>query len=205
MASVSKRQAFFSKFSRRVHESLAKGPNTPLIALTGGFRTYATINSALASGHAALIGIGRLSIHAPQVPIQLEAEKHDYVPPPPPDFTVSIWDRLLDKLGRLTGVKVPLLVGASRELCWYMIQFEAIASFVPANHRTSGFGAMLRCVGGVKIPSTNSYRIFSWGSCTLFAVILSWVGLYGVWNAMVRLTLYLQVIISLIPQVRLLP
>lgn len=174
MTSGSTRQAFFSQFSRRVHESLPKGPNTPLIALTGGFRTYATINSTLASEHADLIGIARLSILAPHVPIQLEAEKHGYVPPPPPDFTVSIWDRLLDGLGWLTGVKVPLLVGASREVCWYTIQLKTVASFAPVDYSTSGFGAMLRSVGGVKIRS-NGHNLFSWGSYTLFAVLLSWV------------------------------
>ena len=175
VASASKRQVFFSQFSRRVHESLPKGPKTPLIALTGGFRAYGAINSALANGHADLVGIGRLSIHTPQVPIQLEAEKYDYVPPPPPDFTVSVWDRLLDGLGWLTGVKVPLLLGASRELCWYMIQLETVASFSPVDYSASGFGAILRSIGGVKVR-LGGHKIFSWGSCALFAVFLSWVG-----------------------------
>ena len=159
--------------------------------LTGGFRTYATINSALASGHTELIGIGRLSIHAPHVPIQLEAEKHDYVPPPPPDFTASVWDRLSDGLGWLAGVRVPLLMGAGREMCWYMMQLENVASFVPVDYGTSGFGAMLRSVGGVKVRSTNGRGFFSWGLCALFAVFISWVGLFGIWNAVVRFVLYL--------------
>ena len=56
---LSKRKALFSQFSRKVHESLPSGPNTPPIVLTGGFVMYATINSALANGHAELIGTGR--------------------------------------------------------------------------------------------------------------------------------------------------
>ena len=143
--------------------------------LTGGFRTYSTINSALASGHAGIIGIGRLSIHAPHVPIQLEAEKHNYTPPPPPDFTVFILDRLLDGLGWLTGVKVPLLMGASREMCWYMMQLENLASFVPVDYGTSGFGSMLRSIGGVKVPSMNGHRVSSWRSYAIVAVLLSWL------------------------------
>lgn len=174
---------FFSQFSRRVRACLPKGPSTPLIALTGGFRTYATINSALADGHAELIGIGRLSIHDPHVPIQLESRKHDYVPPPPPDYTVSAWDRLFDWVGWLTGVKVPLLVGAGREMCWYMVQLENVAAFLPTDYDVSGFGAMLRSIGGVKVRSTNGRTIFSYGSYTLFALFLSWVGLIGIWNA----------------------
>ena len=56
MISVSKRQAFFSRFSRKVHECLPREPKPPLVAFTGGFRTYAMINSAFANGHAELIG-----------------------------------------------------------------------------------------------------------------------------------------------------
>lgn len=39
----------------RIYESLPKRPNTPLTALTGGFRTCSAMNSALASGHVDLI------------------------------------------------------------------------------------------------------------------------------------------------------
>ena len=179
MASASKRQVFFSQFSRRIHEFLPKEPNTPLIALTGGFRTYAAMNSALANGHAGIVGIGRLSIHAPQVPIQLEAEKYDYVPPPPPDFTTSVWDRLLDGLGWLSGVRVPLLMGAGREMCWYIIQLKTVALFTPVDYTVSGFGAILRSLVGVKVRP-KSQKVFSWGSYVLFVVFLSWVGLFGI-------------------------
>ena len=189
MASVSKRQAFFSKFSRKVHECLPTGSNTPLIALTGGFRTYATINSALANDHAELIGIGRLSIQDPHAPIRLRSEGCDYVPPPVPDYTVSVWDRLFDFLGRVTGVKVPVLMGAGREMCWYTVQLEKVAASAPIDYGVSGFGAMVKSIGGVKIRSTNRHTFLSWGLYALFAVFLSWVGLIGVGDAMARLAL----------------
>jgi hypothetical protein len=188
MTSVSKRQAFFSQFSRKVHECLPGGPNTPLIALTGGFRTYATINTALSSGHAELIGVGRLSIHDPHAPLRLKSEGRDYVPPPAPDYTISIWDQLFYFLGWFTGVKVPVLMGAGREMCWYTVQLEKVAGFAPIDYGVSGFGAILRSIGGVKIRSTSCHTILSWSSCALFAVILSWVGLIGVWDAMGRFT-----------------
>lgn len=142
------------------------------------------MNSALANEHAEVIGIGRLSIHDPHVPIQLESQKHDYVPPPPPDYTVSFWDRLFEWLGWFVGVKVPLLMGAGREMCWYTVQLENVAAFVPIDHDVSGFGAMLRCIRGVKVRSTGGHtRMLSWGSCAFFAVLLSWVGLARIWNA----------------------
>lgn len=191
LTSVSKRQIFFSQFSRRVHACLPKGPGTPLIALTGGFRKYSTLNSALANGHADLIGIGRLSIHDPHVPIHLKSQKHDYVPPPPPNYTVSVWDRLFDWLGWLTRVRVPLLMGAGREMCWYMVQLENVAAFVPIDYDVSGFGAMLKSIGGIKVRQANGHRILSWASYALFAVLLSWIGLTGIWNVMAQLAWYL--------------
>ena len=203
-ASVSKRQVFFSQFSRKVLESLPKGPTTPLIALTGGFRTYATINLALASGHAELVGIGRLAIHAPHVPIQLEAEKDGYVPPPPSDFTVSILDRLWDGLGRLTGVKLPLLVGATREICWYMMQLENLAAFAPLDYSASGCGAMIRSIGSVKVHPTNGHKFSSLGSWSyaLFAVLFSWLS-YLVFGMRWRdLFSYLRIVSSLTPSGR---
>lgn len=190
LASVSKRQAFFSQISRRIHECVPEGPNAPLIALTGGFRTYATMNSALSNGHAELIGVGRLSIHDPHVPIKLKAEKRDYVPPPPPDFTASIWDRLFDWLGWLTGVRVPLLMGAGRELCWYMVQMENAAAFAPTNYDVSGFGAMLRSFGGPIVRSTNTHTTSRWIPCALFVFFLSWVALFWTQNPMTRFALY---------------
>ena len=203
-ASASKRQAFFSQFSRRILESLPKGPTTPLIALTGGFRTYATINSALASGHTELVGIGRLSIHAPHAPIQLEAEKHGYVPPPPSDFTVSIFDRLWDELRRLTGVKVPLLVGATREICWYMMQMENLAAFTPFDYGASGFGAMIMCAGGVKIRPTGGHKLSSWMSWlyALFAVLFSWLGCLALGMQWRDLFSYLYIVPFLTPSGR---
>ena len=160
-ASQSKRQAFFSKISRKILESLPKGPTTPLIALTGGFRTYTTINSAIASGHAELVGVGRLSIMAPHAPIEMEAKKHEYVPPPPSDFTTSFWDRIWDTIGKITGVSVPLMLGANREICWYMMLLEDVASFAPVDCSGSGFGAMVRSGGGVKIRPRKDHMISS--------------------------------------------
>ena len=190
MSSVSNRQMFFSQFSRRVHACLPKGPSTPLIALTGGFRTYDAMNSALVNEHAELIGLGRLSIHDPHVPIRLEYQKHGYVPPPPPDYSLSVWDRLFDWLGWLTGVKVPLLIGAGREMCWHMVQLEKTAAFLPIDYNVSGFGAILRSIRGVKVRPANGHTVLSWGSYALLGVLLSCLaGFLGIWNAVAGLAL----------------
>jgi len=160
-AAPSKRQAFFSKISRKVVERLPKGPTTPIVALTGGFRTYTMINSAIASGHADLVGVGRLSIQAPHAPIEMAAKKHEFVPPPPSDFTISFWDRVWDTIGKITRVRVPLMLGANREICWYMMLLEDVASFAPVDCSGSGLGAMVRSGGGVKIRPRNDRMVSS--------------------------------------------
>lgn len=181
MTSVSKRQAFFSQFSRKVHECLPKGPDTPLVVLTGGFRTYTTINSALTDGHAELIGIGRLSVHDPHLPARVESEKRNYIPPPLPDFNISVWDQLFNWLGWLTGVKVPLLMGAGREMCWYTVQLGNVASFASTDYGVSGFGAMVRSIWGVEVRPRDDHAALPLSLCILFAVIFS-VGFIGIWN-----------------------
>ena len=117
MVSVSKRQAFSSRFSRKFHECLPRGRKSPLADFTGGLRTYATINSALGNGHAEPVGIGRLPIHDPHVPIRLKSEKHDYVPPPAPDYTTSVLDRLFDFLGS----QGPGVDGCWPKMYWYTV------------------------------------------------------------------------------------
>ena len=157
----SKRQAFFSQVSRKILDCLPKGPTTPLVALTGGFRSYTMINSAIANGHTEIVGVGRLSIQAPHAPIEMEAEKHEYVPPPPSDFTVSFWDWIWDTIGKITGVRVPLMLGANREICWHMMLLEDVASFAPVDCSGSGLGAIVRSGGGVKIRPRKDRMISS--------------------------------------------
>ena len=78
-SSTSRHLVFFPQFSRRF-------ANPCLMDQT--IWAYTIIKSALASGHADIL---RRSMHARQVPIQLVEEKYNYVPPPPPDFAVSVW------------------------------------------------------------------------------------------------------------------
>ena len=124
--------------------------------------------------------------------MRLESEKHDYVPSPAPDYTVSILDRLFDLLGWLTGVKVPVPMSAGRDTCWHTVQLEKAAAFEFIDCGVSGFGTMIRSTGGVKVRSTNCPTILSWSSCALFTVLLLWIWLIGLWDAIARLTLYVR-------------
>ncbi len=71
----SPRQALFADFSSRAMNELSQisTPDTPrpLILLTGGLKTPELLISALARNQADLLGIGRLSIACPELPVIL--------------------------------------------------------------------------------------------------------------------------------------
>ncbi|PCH35133.1 FMN-linked oxidoreductase [Wolfiporia cocos MD-104 SS10] len=80
----SPRQAFFARFSQQAVDALSSRPSdterldsadrtmtSPLILLTGGFRTLPSLSSALSNGHAHLLGAGRLSVLCPDLPRRL--------------------------------------------------------------------------------------------------------------------------------------
>lgn len=66
------RQVFFARFSRQVLAALRSRKlmqvSPPLILLTGGLRTPRLLRSALMSGHADLLGVGRGSVLCPKFP-----------------------------------------------------------------------------------------------------------------------------------------
>ncbi|KAJ3539614.1 hypothetical protein NM688_g6339 [Phlebia brevispora] len=66
----SRRQALFSRFSRRALAELEKdhAKERPLVLLTGGLTTSELFASALQERHADLLGVGRLSILYPELP-----------------------------------------------------------------------------------------------------------------------------------------
>ena len=71
-ASTRAREAYFLDFADKVR---ARIPNTPLM-VTGGFRTVAGMQEALASGSLDLIGLARLLAIEPEVPQRLLAGKN---------------------------------------------------------------------------------------------------------------------------------
>lgn len=82
------REAFFLEFAREIR---AKVPNVPLM-VTGGFRTRAGMEAALAEGACDLIGIARPAVLEPDLPIKTilnkdvpeeEAVIHAYKVPTP--------------------------------------------------------------------------------------------------------------------------
>ncbi|KAG1753607.1 uncharacterized protein EDB91DRAFT_1043445 [Suillus paluster] len=134
MASVgsqqSERQAFFAQFSQTVMKDLHRSPtpfsSIPLVLLTGGLRSHSHLQTALVSGHADLLGIGRGAVLCPDLPKILRSQLHNSKSP-------STWaDRpfahepaaVLGASKWLPNVK---LVGAGFGSAWYIIRMRDIA------------------------------------------------------------------------------
>ncbi|SPJ74457.1 related to NADH oxidase [Fusarium torulosum] len=114
-ASTAARESFFLEFAR---EMRAKLPNVPLM-VTGGFRTRAGMEEALAEGACDLIGLGRPSIINPSLPANTILNKEVKTD----DATLyarrinTPW--ILKRFG-------PKSVGSGVEITWYRKQMQAI-------------------------------------------------------------------------------
>ena len=137
----SPRQALFSTYSRQAVQTLSSLPQStpplPLILLTGGLRTPELLYSALSSGHAHLLGIGRGSVLCPHLPLVLkqredegrrEGRKIQDIPgwdepfSPEPDLEPGWkWNWILERIP-----KIPLL-GAGVNMAWYVVEMRRLA------------------------------------------------------------------------------
>ncbi|KAM0227586.1 hypothetical protein ACHAP5_012146 [Fusarium lateritium] len=116
-ASTAARESFFLEFAR---EMRAKLPNVPLM-VTGGFRTRAGMEAALAEGACDLIGLGRPSIINPSLPantiLNKEVETED----------ATLYARRIETPWFLKHFG-PKSVGSGIEITWYRKQMQAIGS-----------------------------------------------------------------------------
>ncbi|KZP24983.1 FMN-linked oxidoreductase [Athelia psychrophila] len=135
--SKSPRQAFFAHFSSRALEILEEDASSdrpkPLILLTGGLRTPSHLQSALASHHADLLGIGRGSITSPDLPDvlrQWEQAQGDNVDntftpfAPEVDLFQSYPAFVNWVLSFASAIK---LVGAGSGMAWHVVMLRHIA------------------------------------------------------------------------------
>ncbi|EIW83221.1 FMN-linked oxidoreductase [Coniophora puteana RWD-64-598 SS2] len=140
----SRRQAFFSSFSRLAVQTIASLPTPqqqrPLILLTGGLRTPAALSSALTAGHADLLGIGRGAILCPHLPALLAsgaaaAAEPDLPLGRDPDLRTGA-SPLENAVSALTAnVK---LIGAGFDMAWYVVNIRRMALAGMRGSRTNG-------------------------------------------------------------------
>ncbi|KIK68626.1 hypothetical protein GYMLUDRAFT_154143 [Collybiopsis luxurians FD-317 M1] len=154
MTSKNPRQAFFADFSSKLMKELELSPSgtttQPLILLTGGLCTPAHLYAALAAKHAHLLGLGRSSVLAPNLPSilkdRIQRQKDNYTDvledltsfSPEPDLSVSFtkrwpWNRLWEYVPKVT------LIGAGTGIAWYALMMRRLAQ-ERINSRSRGHG-----------------------------------------------------------------
>ena len=120
-ASTSNREAYFLSFAEKVRTQT----QTPLM-VTGGFRSYAGMNSALESGALDIVGVARLMAIDPDAPKALLSGRDcDYQVRP-----ISTGIRAIDKMGIM-------------EILWYSRQLKRISEGGNPKPHESGIWAFL--------------------------------------------------------------
>ena len=120
--STSTREAYFIEFAAAAR-SVALMP----VMVTGGFRTRAFMQRALADGELDMIGIGRPLIAAPDAPARLLAGDIEYAPTP---------EKHLQLLHQLSWFNVQLdRLGDGLEPLLHLDGAAAVAQFVPREER----------------------------------------------------------------------
>jgi hypothetical protein len=154
MASSNPRQAFFTRYATHAvtvisEEAERKGLSPPLVLLTGGLRTPASMQMAIERGHAHLLGLGRPSVLCPHLPRNLAAmnvDKNGLVHEDPnmtplvqePDLSVG-W---ILKMGR-SLLPLPPLVGAGAGMAWYVVQMHRLARGEAVDHSLTAVGGVV--------------------------------------------------------------
>jgi hypothetical protein len=139
----SPRQALFSTFSHQAVQIISSLTQhsispPPLVLLTGGLRTPGLLYTALSSGHAHLLGIGRGSVLSPHLPMLLKAREKEgggdtkrmqdvpgwdvpFSPEPElgPTWSLTTW--VLERLP-----KIPLM-GGGINMAWYIVEIRRLA------------------------------------------------------------------------------
>ncbi len=124
-SNISRRQAFFARFSAQALRSLEGLPDPkPFILLTGGLRTPAHLHGALRARHAHLFGIGRGSVLRPDLPSALRARAPEDSAPfmREPDLDAGWWFNFLPRSP---------LIGAGVGMAWYVVCIRRIAANGP--------------------------------------------------------------------------
>ncbi|KAF7316541.1 FMN-linked oxidoreductase [Mycena indigotica] len=132
-ASPDHRQARFAHFSHRAAQSMESipSPSRPLILLTGGLSTPAHLSTALSSGHADLLGLGRASVIFPDLPQRVLNWNGQSEEPfiHQPNFRVKLFDRL-------PQIR---LIGAGTIMAWYTVMLRRLAE---GERSTGDLGAL---------------------------------------------------------------
>jgi len=153
------RQAFYARFARKARSAIhaqASSSRRPLVLLTGGMRSPATIQDALAQGHADLVGVGRGSVLAPKLPLLLK-EHYDscrqtrtldgdfpFQQLPTLSYPETPLIRIAVSVLRSLGIlPLPSLIGAGAATAWYIVAMKRISRGRTMNYQIGAIYAVL--------------------------------------------------------------
>jgi len=132
-ASTKAREAYFLKYAKAVQER-AKMP----LMVTGGFRTAAAMNDALAAGEADLIGIGRPLCVDTSAPARLLSGEID---------TLDTWEKRLrigpGLLGPHSPIKIVKALNGFGAMGWYYEQLRRLGAGGDADTKLGVLSAFL--------------------------------------------------------------
>ncbi|KAI0251171.1 hypothetical protein BJV78DRAFT_1392551 [Lactifluus subvellereus] len=159
------RQAFFARFARKARSAIhtaTSSPKHPLVLLTGGMGSPATVEDALSQGHADLIGIGRGSVLVPKLPLLLNkayshretgtsnGEDNDdtgrtvFFQQPTLSYSDTPLVRAAASILRSLGIlPLPALIGAGTGTAWYVVMMSRISRGSPIDYQMRGIRAVL--------------------------------------------------------------
>lgn len=123
--SLSPREAFFASFSRRVIKELQRSASRPIVLLTGGFRNPVQLSQAIREQHADLLGLGRLSVFCPDLPLRF-SPAYFGTPKQYADSEIKFPDANL----RVPGW-IPKLAGAGVGTAYYTVAMRLMAKRKP--------------------------------------------------------------------------
>jgi hypothetical protein len=162
----SSRQAFFARFARKARSTihaLTPPSRYPLVLLTGGMQSPAIFQDALVQGHADLVGVGRGSVLAPDLPLLLkEFYARRQTGTPDGDGDENMGRVLLFKQPTLSYAETPLirvaasvlrslgilplpsLIGAGTAMAWYVVAMRSISRGRLVNYQMGGIRAVVQ-------------------------------------------------------------
>ena len=191
----SSRQAFFARFARKARSAIharTSSKRHPLVLLTGGMQSPAVFQEALAKGHADLVGVGRGSVLAPDLPLLLKefhARQQKGTPDGDGDVfpfkqpTLSYADTPLIRVAasvlRSLGIfPLPRLIGAGTAMAWYVVAMRSISRGRTVNYQMGG----IRAIVLLWLPELQIFAIlFSCCvACYLSFYMWSYLGNYSI-------------------------
>jgi hypothetical protein len=182
------RQAFFSRFARKARHAIhtvTSSSERPLVLLTGGMGSLATVEDALSQGHADLIGIGRGSVLAPKLPLLLKkayretgtsnGEGNDDTAGtdlyPRLSYSDTPVIRAAASTLRFLGIlPLPPLIGAGTESAWYIVMMSRIAKGNQIDYQIGGIRAVL----SMWLPGPRSFSVLFFYCMACYGIVYLW-------------------------------